>query len=178
MEEKLKSLLEKVNAYYTYDVFSYPEDLWNEIPLKNRSDSNSLYITSFKGAKKEKFIYVYGVKTIVYIGTRTVNNKMWQTYKDLGVTHYHYEEDDDPSINFLPVLNWSLEKIQEGLEKGPVMVHCHVGMSRSVAAVLYYLMKTGEFQDILEAMDHIKTHRPEAHPNDGFLEQVYRATIN
>ncbi|VDK51440.1 unnamed protein product [Anisakis simplex] len=51
------------------------------------------------------------------------------------------------------------------------LLSCEVGVSRSVAFVVAYLMR--RFQWSLDkALLHVRTARPIAHPNDGFLHQL------
>ncbi|GMT31205.1 hypothetical protein PFISCL1PPCAC_28878, partial [Pristionchus fissidentatus] len=58
---------------------------------------------------------------------------------------------------------------------GRIVVHCEVGMSRSVTMVAAYLMKRFEW-DERKAVTQIQLHRPIAFPNEGFVAQlrVYR----
>ncbi|KAI3469517.1 hypothetical protein Pfo_026180 [Paulownia fortunei] len=51
---------------------------------------------------------------------------------------------------------------------GGVLVHCFAGRSRSVTVVVAYLMfKNG--MSLSEALEYVKTKRPVASPNSGFL---------
>jgi atypical dual specificity phosphatase len=54
---------------------------------------------------------------------------------------------------------------------GKVLVHCHEGRSRSVSMCLAYFV-TRERMPLAEALNFIKSHRPEAQPNAGFLKQL------
>ncbi|KAK9664830.1 hypothetical protein RND81_14G071700 [Saponaria officinalis] len=54
---------------------------------------------------------------------------------------------------------------------GGVLVHCFVGRSRSVTVVLAYLIKK-RGMTLSEAFEHVKSKRPQASPNAGFLKQL------
>ncbi|XP_015389077.1 dual specificity protein phosphatase 1 isoform X3 [Citrus sinensis] len=54
---------------------------------------------------------------------------------------------------------------------GGVLVHCFVGRSRSVTIVVAYLMKK-HGMSLSQAMGHVKSRRPQAAPNSGFLLQL------
>jgi hypothetical protein len=54
-----------------------------------------------------------------------------------------------------------------------VLVHCYAGVSRSVSAVIYYLMRT-QGLSYEEALARIQTKRPEAFPNPGFVVALCR----
>ncbi|XP_051125445.1 dual specificity protein phosphatase 1 [Andrographis paniculata] len=61
---------------------------------------------------------------------------------------------------------------------GGVLVHCFAGKSRSVTIVVAYLMyKNG--MSFSEALEHVKTKRPVAFPNFGFISQLreYEKTL-
>lgn len=52
-----------------------------------------------------------------------------------------------------------------------VLVHCFVGKSRSVTVVVAYLMKK-HGMSLSEALKHVKSKRPIASPNSGFMLQL------
>ncbi|PKI64917.1 hypothetical protein CRG98_014713 [Punica granatum] len=54
---------------------------------------------------------------------------------------------------------------------GGVLVHCFMGRSRSVSVVVAYLMKK-HGMSLSQAMEHVKSKRPQASPNSGFLSQL------
>ncbi|KAI5065217.1 hypothetical protein GOP47_0019912 [Adiantum capillus-veneris] len=54
---------------------------------------------------------------------------------------------------------------------GSVLVHCFAGKSRSVTVVVAYLMKTYGM-NFTEALDLVRSKRPQAAPNPGFILQL------
>ncbi|VDM85139.1 unnamed protein product [Strongylus vulgaris] len=58
--------------------------------------------------------------------------------------------------------------IQSG---GNVLVHCEVGVSRSVTVVAAYVMQKYKFSPE-KALEFIKKSRPIAYPNEGFYAQL------
>ena len=54
---------------------------------------------------------------------------------------------------------------------GSVLVHCFAGMSRSATIVLSYLMKKHGLR-VSQALAHVKSKRPQAAPNAGFILQL------
>ncbi|XP_028936772.1 dual specificity protein phosphatase 12 [Ornithorhynchus anatinus] len=54
---------------------------------------------------------------------------------------------------------------------GAVLVHCHAGVSRSVAVVTAFLMKTQQLS-FEEAYARVRALRPQAKMNEGFEEQL------
>ncbi|KAK3440884.1 hypothetical protein EUGRSUZ_B01141 [Eucalyptus grandis] len=54
---------------------------------------------------------------------------------------------------------------------GGVLVHCFIGKSRSVTIVVAYLMKK-HGMSLSQALEHVKSQRPQASPNSGFISQL------
>ncbi|XP_021291791.1 dual specificity protein phosphatase 1-like isoform X3 [Herrania umbratica] len=54
---------------------------------------------------------------------------------------------------------------------GGVLVHCFVGKSRSVTIVVSYLMKK-HGMSVSQALELVKSKRPLAAPNSGFIQQL------
>ena len=65
-----------------------------------------------------------------------------------------------------------MEFIDEAIDGGGrVLVHCQHGVSRSASVVVAYLcFSMGLSVD--EALDTLRHDRPEAHPNNGFMQQL------
>ncbi|XP_050373982.1 dual specificity protein phosphatase 1 isoform X2 [Argentina anserina] len=61
--------------------------------------------------------------------------------------------------------------LNEAKRSGGVLVHCFVGKSRSVTIVLAYLMKR-HGMSLNEALEHVRSRRPQASPNAGFISQL------
>ncbi|KAK4214939.1 tyrosine-protein phosphatase [Rhypophila decipiens] len=73
---------------------------------------------------------------------------------------------------------------QSGRQKGAVLVHCAMGKSRSVTAVVAYLLwkyphrfgsldtPTTSNQKVWKAVEWVRKSRPIAEPNDGFMQQL------
>ncbi|KAI4373967.1 hypothetical protein MLD38_012022 [Melastoma candidum] len=54
---------------------------------------------------------------------------------------------------------------------GNILVHCFMGISRSVTVVVAYLMKQRGMR-LPQALEHVKRRRPQAAPNNGFILQL------
>jgi hypothetical protein len=62
--------------------------------------------------------------------------------------------------------------IEQFLPSG-VLVHCWAGHSRSVAIVVFYLMKkTQRFKSVADTLAFIRSKRPYISPNAGFVAQL------
>ncbi|WIA28283.1 hypothetical protein OEZ86_010836 [Tetradesmus obliquus] len=78
------------------------------------------------------------------------------------------EEEEDVAAHFMQVQAWIDAALCGG---GAVLVHCHEGKSRSVALLLGYLMLSRQ-HTLAAALAHIRSVRPEACPNAGFMLQL------
>ncbi|XP_030515622.1 dual specificity protein phosphatase 1-like [Rhodamnia argentea] len=86
-------------------------------------------------------------------------------YKVLTVT-------DREDTNIREYFDECIEFIDEAKRLGGgVLVHCFVGKSRSVTIVVAYLMKK-HGMSLSQALEHVKSRRPQASPNSGFIAQL------
>ena len=83
---------------------------------------------------------------------------------------------DSPDQPLSTVLDRVLPEMAQARARGTnVLVNCTVGMSRSTAVILGHLMDpNGENMPLLDAWRHVKSRRPLAFPNVGFLVQLMR----
>ncbi|CAB4419913.1 unnamed protein product [Rhizophagus irregularis] len=72
---------------------------------------------------------------------------------------------------FLNIAVDFIERAQE--DKAPVYVHCKAGRSRSVTAVLAYLIKSHQWT-LRQAYDYVMEHRSGICPNIGFVTELMR----
>ncbi|MEQ2268108.1 Dual specificity protein phosphatase 26, partial [Xenotaenia resolanae] len=94
-------------------------------------------------------------------------------YEEMNITYIGIEAHDscnyDMSINFQAAADF----IHRGLSTGgKVLVHCHVGVSRSATLVLAYLMLKQKLT-LVEAICAVKDNRGVI-PNRGFLRQLIK----
>jgi len=101
-------------------------------------------------------------------GTVDTNEKF---YKPFGIKYKGLKLLDVPQTNIALHFNEVVQFIEEGLENGgKVLVNCQMGVSRSSAAVLAYLMLRHQMTAV-EALVEVRKHR-DVRPNDGFLRQL------
>lgn len=94
-----------------------------------------------------------------------------EIYKAMNITYMGIEAHDscnfDMSVNFQAAADFIHRALSRG---GKVLVHCHVGVSRSATLVLAYLMLKQNLT-LVEAICAVKDNRGVI-PNRGFLRQL------
>lgn len=79
---------------------------------------------------------------------------------------------DKPDENIKAHFDAALEFINEARQAGGrVLVHCFAGKSRASTITLSYMM-TEMHLNLKESFEHLKTQRPIACPNIGFVMQL------
>lgn len=78
---------------------------------------------------------------------------------------------DDPGADLGEHLPAALAFIEEGRRAGGVLVHCLAGQSRSAALIAAHLV-AGEGLTLSDALRVLRTARPCAAPNAGFMHQL------
>lgn len=76
--------------------------------------------------------------------------------------------DGEPGLK--PWLKKGIRFIDENIEKGPVLVHCYAGISRSASMVVAYLMSKG--RSFQEAMTLVYEQRRIIDPWHGFIKEI------
>jgi protein-tyrosine phosphatase len=85
---------------------------------------------------------------------------------------------DVPSQNILKYLKTVYNFLEQNLQTGNVLVHCFMGISRSVSLVIGYIMLKYPELDYKTIYYYIKSHRYIANPNSGFKAQLLSLEAN
>lgn len=93
-------------------------------------------------------------------------------YEGMNITYKGIEAHDSPtfdmSIHFQSAADFIHQALREN--KGKILVHCAIGVSRSATLVLAYLM-IHQHMALVEAIKTVQEHRGIV-PNRGFLRQL------
>lgn len=141
----------------------------NNSPTKNTTQLNpnineiatGLYLTDFKNAKDYDTLRQLGVRQILTIG------KELPRHGEPLFKAMHVRIDDSPSENIKKHFNSTYNFIN----RGPTVVHCAAGVSRSATIVAAYIMRRFKMSSD-KALAHIWECRKVINPNYGFKQQL------
>ncbi|KAM7408827.1 hypothetical protein PAMA_002513 [Pampus argenteus] len=138
----------------------------------------NLYIGDECVARDKAALSSLGVTHIVNAAAgRYRINTGQQFYNDLEVEYHGVEAADHPEFDLRPFFDTAAQFIDSALKKsGKVFVHCAMGVSRSGALVLAYLMIC-QGLSLVEAILAVRLTR-DIGPNSGFLEQLRQLELS
>ncbi|XP_013767291.1 dual specificity protein phosphatase 13B [Pundamilia nyererei] len=138
----------------------------------------NLYIGDESVARDKITLSSLGITHILNAaaGRHRINTGL-QFYRDLKVEYHAVEAADHPEFNLQPFFRSAAQFIDSALKKnGKVFVHCAMGVSRSGALVLAYLMICQGLV-LVEAITAVRLNR-DIGPNSGFLEQLRQLELS
>jgi protein-tyrosine phosphatase len=141
-----------------------------------------LFVGSLSAAESLKQLKKHKVTRVLTVA-RDLPELSWSNDTNNNIQHLIVEIDDHPSANILRVAEtcWSFindaardykNKNKNDKLVGPcILVHCASGVSRSVTAIVTWLIAHHNFSS-KEALEAVKKHRSYARPNSGFKCQI------
>lgn len=87
------------------------------------------------------------------------------------ITYKYLPIYDTPEFDIKSTFKEAIMFLKTGLQNGSILVHCNAGISRSSTIVIAYIMKERE-ESLLSAFELVKSARPIAKPNPGFMKQL------
>ncbi len=142
--------------------------LWNG---DGRQDGNGidfltedLAVANLGAASDPEALTRHGIRAVVDASNRDGNPRYpGILYHDVPIA-----DPDERLSEFLPGV---VAFIDEARGRGPVLLHCVAGISRSPALALCYLHERHGLS-LLTALDHIRSRRPVADPHPLFLRVI------
>ena len=91
--------------------------------------------------------------------------------KGPNISYHWVKMLDMPQENIKKMFPTFIRIISESMLQGNILVHCQVGMSRSVTAIISYMIAVLGFT-VEQSLKFIRERRPWACPNNGFMDQL------
>lgn len=135
--------------------------------------TESLYIGGIRCLKKEYLQKAAVTHIVSVMKYNFIRYEHLQEYQ-----HLQIEVDDIESENLLEsferISSWIKEALKDGNngKPGVVLVHCAMGISRSVTVVLAYLLRENPTLEVDDALSLVRKTRLKADPNGGFIAQL------
>ncbi|CAA7012968.1 unnamed protein product [Microthlaspi erraticum] len=155
VKNQIQALVRVIKVARTYREDNVPSQI-----------EEGLYLGSVAAASNKNVLKSYNVTHIL-----TVASSLRPAHPDdfvYKVVKVVDKEDTNLGIYFDECVEFIDEAKRQG---GSVLVHCFVGKSRSVTIVVAYLMKK-HGMTLNQALEHVKSKRPVASPNAGFIRQL------
>ena len=127
-----------------------------------------LYLGNFTHATKIEELKKLGINYILNCASECYNINLPEDIKELHLMIRDYE--DFELFDYFEKANQFINKCKS--MGGKCLVHCKLGISRSAAFVIAYLIKYTKL-GVDEAFNYIKNKRITIKPNDGFMRQLY-----
>ena len=150
---------------YTQSVDCHENGIWDAVPIDGYP---WLYVGSLSAAESLEQLKAHNVTAVLTVAKYLPIN----FDSNNGIHHLIVEIEDHPNANFLAIAKKCWDFINKAEQsKSCLLVHCVSGISRSVTAIVSWLMKYHDstFDD---ALAKVRNHRPLAKPNAGFILQL------
>ncbi|KAJ6249650.1 dual-specificity protein phosphatase sdp1-related [Anaeramoeba flamelloides] len=130
-----------------------------------------LWLGSLRTANNENILKILKIKRIINLAIEVEEEKSLDLdlYSKLGIEHLSIPFDDQVNIDIIKIVDQVADLINGNDSK--ILVHCRLGISRSSAVIIYYLMKYHNLS-YQQAYEWVKYCRSLIDPNTGFVNQL------
>ncbi|CAK1546806.1 unnamed protein product [Leptosia nina] len=146
--------------------------LYNKIDLCTQSCYSQiipgLYLSNARAAADRNVLRHLDITHVLTVEARRLPKS---TFIDTDICTLYIRANDTPQTNLMPYFPMANAFIEEGIQKGNVIVHCHFGVSRSATIVIAYIMQKYGLT-FEQAFNFVKQRRSFINPNPGFIRQL------
>lgn len=126
-----------------------------------------LFLGGLKEATDINFLYNNSIDSIINVAYELRNTKYPKS-----VEIHNFLLQDTPSEGIELFFESVFDIIEANRHNNKrVLIHCFMGISRSASFVIYYLMRTRNW-DFHESFEYVENIRPCIDPNPGFIEKL------
>lgn len=128
-----------------------------------------LYLSNARAAADKNVLRYLNITHVLTIEAHRLPKS---TFMDTNISTLFIRAYDTPQTNLLPYFPMANAFINEGLQKGNVLVHCHFGVSRSATLVIAFIMEKYRL-NFDQAYNFVRQRRRFINPNPGFVIQLH-----
>ncbi len=143
--------LSQSNCMYCRDRRCYVSEILN----------GDLYISDYQSSLNYPLLHKIGIRQILTIGKELTPHET----KEFKTMYISLDDAENEPIRD------HFDSAHDFILRGPTLVHCYAGISRSATLVLSYLIKYYNFS-LDSALEHCRKRRPIINPNAGFIDQL------
>ncbi len=156
---KYLEILRWLNRYKTNNTNDTKNDISIILP--------NLYLTSRKSISVA-MIKDYNIHAILSIGSKLKKDEISCLCDYLFL---NIPDSSEKAYMMKNILSETQTFIDTNIDKGPILVHCQRGISRSPTIIINYLISVGWNPE--ESIKHVKTCRECIYPNEGYLQLLF-----
>ena len=148
---------------------------------------NNIFVSDYFSASSKEILKDANIKAVLTIDTMQKDSDLleWQAMNDIASLFIFLP--DIPNANISTFFDVSYVFIKQYVSRGEnVLVHCRAGISRSVTLVMNFILRelcsrkdTGNLnskQLVKHVLSRLRSYRPQANPNPGFITQLEQVT--
>lgn len=148
-----------------------------------------LFLSNWFTSNNANVLYKNNIKAVITIETLEKPSDILLYQQMNGIQNMYINLFDSPSDNIYQHFDTTYDFINDKISKGEnVLVHCYAGISRSATIVLNYLLRSfyqnrnnvisnNPLEIVYSVLNFVRQKRPIVNPNQGFLNQLLRKTI-
>lgn len=129
--------------------------------------TDNLFLGNYKSSENFDFLIKNKIRRVICVGSFYKSPEVIKFYGQNKIEHIHIWIDD------LESQYYPFEILKRYCDRGTkTLIHCRAGISRSVIGTVFFLLRTNQAKDLMEASRIIKSRRQIASPNIGFIIQL------
>ena len=134
---------------------------------------NELFVGDYQSAQDADFLKQHAIQTIINVSTEPHSSTTLSTHSDLGIDSHHWPCSDECHTDISIYFRRLCRMLRADQLKPPLLIHCIMGVSRSAALAIAYVICVQHIP-VRDALIVVRKQRPQIEPNSGFIRQLVK----